>query len=122
MTKLTDSLFAVEVPEDAINFLITGFELSYWSNFDWVDIEFPEDGYQYLGTIKNGKPDFEVDEYVISKQVPYFNMDEGSGDDTIYMDYFYNAFCLFTDNESFLSILTSKNLDTTKHWLILKTK
>jgi len=124
MTKLTDSLFAVEVPEDARDFSIWDDIVNYWINpiFDetgkvhtaW-QIRIPKGSYTILGTIKHGKPDFDVEEYV--EKIESVNY-KGS---FRYKNY-YEGTKFNNATDSFLSLLTYKKLDTKKHWLILKIK
>jgi len=120
MIHLTDSISLIEVPEDAELFNIVDARITYWyKGFPKVKYDLPEDSYTILGTIRNGKPDFDVEPYVDAKQVPYFNMDEGQGEDTVYWDYVHSRNTLFSATESFTSLLQSKQVDVTKHYLAL---
>jgi len=124
MIHLTDSILLIEVPEDAIDFFIVYNELSFWSDFDWLDIDLPKGSYTILGTIKKGKPDFDVEPYVEH----YAWEDTPDGEKWAFKDYKdgketddYEDMYQFDDaTDSFLSLLQSKQVDMSKHYLVIE--
>ena len=103
MTELTQTIYAVEVPEDAsrITILPCG-HLRYFNGNRWVDIKVKLNTYTILGTVTNGVVDFDC---------------EGLVDEVgAFVDYGYDANYLshsfFIDpTQSFRSLLQSKYLD-----------
>lgn len=106
------NIFAVEVPASCISTKINNITgnlmLTDESGYVFIDREYDLKDYKLLGTVKNKVIDFDCEEYV--KEL------------STYKDWFSHNPMYETDaeQECFLSLMESNNLDLTKHYVILE--
>ena len=122
MIPLTDNIMLVEVPEDANMFdVIPCMEVNMACYYDdsgnETMVKIPAGSYTILGTIKKGIADFDVE--------PYVDGNNGMVRHTLWRDYKYpsTAFAPFhcpNPTASFTSLLQSKAVDLTKHYLVIE--
>jgi len=129
MIHLTDSILLIEVPEDAKDFKNLVDIAIHWESESKGKGQYflPKGFYTILGTIRNGKPDFDVEPYVesitVRTEVPA--RVEGYLDLQCYKNYmkepqYENAF--INPIHSFTSLLQSKEVDMSKHYLVIEKK
>lgn len=141
MTELIKNIYAIEVPKGAYDFQI---------GYDWeegklrVDYRFQKTGNRFedlarmaieiqienwmpnsteiLGTVTPDTIDFDVsgivETFLLRKIASQLKHRSG----VIYRDYTDNVKICSTVDDSFRSLMTSKGLDPTKHYLIIRKK
>lgn len=127
MTELLPHIYAIEVPMDAKDMTIGErpenpivlytLPKSFFPNeVDFVDL--PKGKFFILGTVKYGKIDFDVSGLVEKRSVfskwNVYRINE-------YVDYIGGG-VMYHANDSFRSLLSSKQLDPNKQYVIIKKK
>lgn len=98
MTKLTDNLYAVEVPEDAINFYVSENGLSAWNNGLIMYSSILSGNWSIIGTVTKDSIDFDYQYHILGT----YNFRNPDG--------------------TFRSLLTSKGLTDYHKLVIIKSK
>jgi len=109
MIHLTDSISLIEVPEEAYDFEFSEVDktIIMFCTKEYIKyVTTPKGSYIILGTIRNGNPDFDVEPYVYDgNAVDLAKVSERA--DTL---------------KGILSLLQSKQVDMSKHYLVIEKK
>jgi len=118
MIHLTDNIMLVEVPEDAETFEIDDDFMYSYNKAGKLEYALQSKNllkHTILGTIRNGKPDFDVEPYVEND-----TLITGLMEMKFYKSYWDKTYPYRTKEASFLSLIQSKKLDMSKHYLVIE--
>lgn len=114
LTQITDKLYAVEVPLDAHDFERVGFNLVYNTDFpengmvEFVEIDFI---FTLVGSVTKDCIDFDCEVYVKpSIDLPEYKYGGEIHPKETYWDYTMNSFWMDSSDDSFISLLSSKDI------------